>query len=78
MEPKYKMTSSDVLKLSGNILRENGINNIKFVNILLAAFNIYLKLYEDTLKLNYLDDLEGVMLDLYAKIFGLYRNNVML
>lgn len=76
MEPKYKMTSSDVLKLSGNILRENGINNIKFVNILLAAFNIYLKLYEDTLKLNYLDDLEGVMLDLYAKIFGLYRNNL--
>ena len=76
MDVKNMMTNSDVLKLTGNILKQNGVNNIKFVNILLTAFNLNIKLYEDILKLNYLDDLEGKMLDLYAKIFGLYRNNL--
>lgn len=76
MNSKYLMTNSDVLKLTGNILKESGITNKKFVNILLTAFNINIKLYNDTLKLNYIDDLEGSVLDLYAKLFGVYRNNL--
>lgn len=76
MDSKYIMKPKDILKLSGNILNANGENNNKIMNILLPSLNLQIKLYEDILKLNYLDDLEGIMLDMYAKFLGIYRNNL--
>ena len=76
MDSKYFITNKKILELASNLLNENGENNQKLLKILLTGFNLNIKLYEDMLKLNYLDDLEGVMLDLYAKMLNLYRNGL--
>jgi hypothetical protein len=76
MDEKYYMTSKKFLELASNLLNEKGENNQKLLNILLTGMNLNIKLYEDMLKLNYLNDLEGVMLDLYAKMLGLYRTGL--
>lgn len=70
------LNNQDVLRLAGNILNNNGENNQKIVNMLLKAFNFYIRLYEDILKLNYIDDLEGTLLDRYAQIYGIAREGL--
>ena len=76
MDEKYYITNKKFLELASNLLNENGENNNKLLNIILTGFNLNIQLYEDMLKLNYLDDLTGIMLDLYAKMLGLYRTGM--
>lgn len=71
------LTAKDILSLPSNLLDAEGEDNQKLTEIFIAPLNIMIDtIYPDILKLNYLDDLEGKMLDNYGKMLGIYRNGL--